>query len=193
MSERVRLQPEDRRAVLLDAGAQLFGSLPYEDVRIDEVARLANCSRALLYHYFPNKRALFAAIVDRASDEIIAITAPDPGRPAQAQLADGLLAYFRWAGAHSAQYRTIYRIAAGDSEIAQLMARGPQQQRERILASLPVELRDDPQVQLIVRAWTTFVTSLCLSWLDDDSTVDEGQLTTTSVAMLLSALRAIRA
>lgn len=192
MSERVRLQPEDRRVVLLDAGAQLFGSLPYEDVRIDEVARLASCSRALLYHYFPSKRALFAAIVERASDEIIAITAPDPDRPSRAQLADGLLAYFRWAGAHSAQYRTMYRVAAGDSEIARQMARGPRQQRKRILATLPEELRDDPQVQLVVRAWTTFVISLCLSWLDEDTAADEEQLTAMSVGMLRSALRALR-
>ena len=60
---RRRLSPEDRRAELLALGAEVFGQRPYDDVRIDEIAERAGVSRALMYHYFPDKRAFFAAVV----------------------------------------------------------------------------------------------------------------------------------
>src|SRR5882672_1458403 len=60
---RRRLSPEDRRAELLALGAEVFGKRPYDDVRVDEIAELAGVSRALMYHYFPDKRAFFAAVV----------------------------------------------------------------------------------------------------------------------------------
>ena len=60
---RRRLSPEDRRSELLDLGADVFGQRPYDEVRIDEIAERAGVSRALMYHYFPDKRAFFAAVV----------------------------------------------------------------------------------------------------------------------------------
>jgi AcrR family transcriptional regulator len=52
---RRRLDPEQRRAQLLDIGARLFAERAYEDVWIEEVAELAGVSRGLMYHYFPTK------------------------------------------------------------------------------------------------------------------------------------------
>ena len=57
---RRRLSPEDRRSELLALGAEVFGQRPYDEVRIDEIAERAGVSRALMYHYFPDKRAFFA-------------------------------------------------------------------------------------------------------------------------------------
>ena len=54
-SARRRLSPEDRRAELLALGAEVFGKRPYDEVRIDEIAERAGVSRALMYHYFPDK------------------------------------------------------------------------------------------------------------------------------------------
>ena len=55
----------DRRAERLALGAEVFGKRPYDEVRIDEIAERAGVSRALMYHYFPEKRAFFAAVVAR--------------------------------------------------------------------------------------------------------------------------------
>ena len=81
MSEsRRRLSPDDRRNELLALGAEVFGQRPYDEVRIDEIAERAGVSRALMYHYFPDKRAFFAAVVRAEGERLFEATnaAPDP-------------------------------------------------------------------------------------------------------------------
>ena len=75
---RRRLSPEDRRAELLALGAEVFGKRPYDEVRIDEIAERAGVSRALMYHYFPDKRAFFAAVVRDEADRLYAATNNPP-------------------------------------------------------------------------------------------------------------------
>ena len=92
---RRRLSPEDRRAELLSLGAEVFGKRPYDEVRIDEIAERAGVSRALMYHYFPDKRAFFAAVVRDEADRLYEATsdlAPadmTASEPAMAQVAAG--------------------------------------------------------------------------------------------------------
>src|SRR6201995_1364861 len=67
---RRRVSPDDRRSELLALGAEVFGQRPYDEVRIDEIAERAGVSRALMYHYFPDKRAFFAAVVKDEADRL---------------------------------------------------------------------------------------------------------------------------
>ena len=80
-SPRRRLSPEDRRSELLALGAEVFGQRPYDEVRIDEIAERAGVSRALMYHYFPDKRAFFAAVVRAEGERLFEATntPPQPG------------------------------------------------------------------------------------------------------------------
>ncbi|HVQ48426.1 MAG TPA: helix-turn-helix domain-containing protein, partial [Mycobacterium sp.] len=71
---RRRLSPDDRRSELLALGAEVFGQRPYDDVRIDEIAERAGVSRALMYHYFPDKRAFFAAVVRAEGERLFEAT-----------------------------------------------------------------------------------------------------------------------
>lgn len=68
------MSSEDRRAELLALGAEVFGQRPYDEVRIDEIAERAGVSRALMYHYFPDKRAFFAAVVRDEADRLYEAT-----------------------------------------------------------------------------------------------------------------------
>jgi AcrR family transcriptional regulator len=94
---RRRLSPEERRNELLSLGAEVFGQRPYDEVRIDEIAERAGVSRALMYHYFPDKRAFFAAVVRAAGERLFEATnmPPEPGQSLYDQLRAGVLAYLR--------------------------------------------------------------------------------------------------
>lgn len=98
MVARRRLSPEDRRAELLALGAEVFGKRPYDEVRIDEIAERAGVSRALMYHYFPDKRAFFAAVVKDEADRLYAATndPPLPGMTFFEEIRMGVLAYMAY-------------------------------------------------------------------------------------------------
>ena len=103
MSEpRRRLSPDDRRSELLALGAKVFGERPYDEVRIDEIAERAGVSRALMYHYFPDKRAFFAAVVQAEGDRLFEATNTPPmaGQTLFEQLREGVLAYLRYDEQH---------------------------------------------------------------------------------------------
>src|SRR5947209_20564278 len=95
---RRRLSPEDRRAELLALGAEVFGKRPYDDVRIDEIAERAGVSRALMYHYFPDKRAFFAAVVKDEADRLYEATnnPPPDGMTMFEEIRSGVLAYMAY-------------------------------------------------------------------------------------------------
>jgi AcrR family transcriptional regulator len=59
---RRRLDPETRRKEILKAATRAFATRPYDDVHVDEIARDASASRALINHYFGDKRGLFIAV-----------------------------------------------------------------------------------------------------------------------------------
>src|SRR6185437_8329213 len=95
---RRRLSPEDRRAELLALGAEVFGKRPYDEVRIDEIAERAGVSRALMYHYFPDKRAFFAAVVKDEADRLYEVTQnlPPTGLTMFEEIRIGVLGYMAY-------------------------------------------------------------------------------------------------
>ncbi|MHA3023303.1 TetR/AcrR family transcriptional regulator [Mycobacterium sp. BMJ-28] len=99
---RRRLSPDDRRTELLTLGVEVFGQRPYDEVRIDEIAERAGISRALMYHYFPDKRAFFAAVVRAEGERLFEATnhPPEPGQSLFGQLRAGVLAYLRYDEEH---------------------------------------------------------------------------------------------
>ncbi|HZC85386.1 MAG TPA: helix-turn-helix domain-containing protein [Steroidobacteraceae bacterium] len=66
IAERREEEKERRRAELLDAAESLYAQHGWEAVTMDQVARTARLSRALLYVYFRDKEDLLFAIGERA-------------------------------------------------------------------------------------------------------------------------------
>lgn len=55
---------------ILDAAAELFAEKGYESVTTDEIAARANTSVGGLYRFFPDKLAVFHALVDRYLNQL---------------------------------------------------------------------------------------------------------------------------
>ncbi|MEU5110779.1 TetR/AcrR family transcriptional regulator [Streptomyces longwoodensis] len=169
---RRRLSTGERREQLLGVGARLFSESPYDDVWIEQVAEIAGVSRGLLYHYFPTKRDFFAAVVERESERMLAMTAPAPGVPVRAQLAAGLDAYLEYVRAHAHGYRAFHRAdAAGDRTVRRVYQRALAAQERQVLAALAADpefgpaVEGRPEVRLAVRGWLAFTTAVSLEWL----------------------------
>jgi AcrR family transcriptional regulator len=66
-----RLEERDRRRVeIVDAAEVLYAESGWDAVTMDQVARQARLSRALLYVYFRDKSDLHFALVERALEEL---------------------------------------------------------------------------------------------------------------------------
>ncbi|HXF91559.1 MAG TPA: TetR/AcrR family transcriptional regulator [Nitrospiraceae bacterium] len=62
-SNGARASSRERQASLIAAAASLFAAKGFKGTTTKEIARAAGVSEALVFKYFPNKRALYAAIL----------------------------------------------------------------------------------------------------------------------------------
>lgn len=67
-----RERSETTQAALVAAARHLFLEKPYAEVSTPEVAAAAGMTRGALYHHFPDKEALFRAVVEAESAAVAA-------------------------------------------------------------------------------------------------------------------------
>jgi AcrR family transcriptional regulator len=70
ISERRQEERDRRRAEIVDAAEALYAEVGWDAVTMDQVARRARLSRALVYVYFRDKSDLHLALVERALDTL---------------------------------------------------------------------------------------------------------------------------
>ncbi|MBF6344885.1 TetR/AcrR family transcriptional regulator [Nocardia cyriacigeorgica] len=187
MSTRRRLAPEQRRRLLVDAGARLFAERPYDAVLMEDVATAAGVSRALLYRHFPTKRELFAAVYEQASADLLVATELDPARPFAEQLAAGLDAHFDYFEANAHSVIAANRVLATDPTIQAIISGELGELRRRMLDVLGVDGQLREATSAVLMSWLTYVRVLTIDWLDNSSLTRE-QMRQVSVGALLGAL-----
>ncbi|GLW68897.1 TetR family transcriptional regulator [Kitasatospora phosalacinea] len=156
---------------------------------MDEVARRAGVSRALLYRHFPSKHALFAAVYQEAADRLLATTRIDPAVPLREQLVQGMEVHLDYFVANSNAVLAANRVLAGDPVIQTIMTGELDALRARLLTVLP--LADDTAraaVSSVLRSWLVFVQVLVVDWLTEP-TCSRDRLRDICVESALGALR----
>ncbi|KUH89344.1 MULTISPECIES: TetR/AcrR family transcriptional regulator [unclassified Mycobacterium] len=193
---RRRLSPADRRNELLMLGAEVFGQRPYDEVRIDEIAERAGVSRALMYHYFPDKRAFFAAVV-RAEGERLFEATNTPPRPGQSlfdQLREGVLAYLRYDEEYPHGAWAAYMgMGRSDPVLRGIEDIDTDRQADRILTRIhaavghELDSKVDRDLRITVYGWLAFTFEMCRQRLIDPS-IDAGQVADACAHGLLDAI-----
>jgi AcrR family transcriptional regulator len=64
-SKRKVLPPDERREMILDAALDVFSKGGFQDADVDEIAQLAKVGKGTVYRYYPSKRELYLAVVER--------------------------------------------------------------------------------------------------------------------------------
>ena len=168
---RVRLDVEERRRQLIELGLQHFGERAYDDVSVDAIAEAAGISKGLLYHYFPTKRAYYAATVREGAARLVASTNTGDGGDPLVSLDAGLQAYLTYAKAHAKAYATLMRSGVGvDPEIARIVDETRATFVDRLIAGFAGSqsggLLDAPVVRLALRGWVGFAEAASLGWVE---------------------------
>lgn len=168
-ARRTRMSPDTRREQLLDLGVRLLSTRALDELSIDLLAEEAGISRGLLYHYFGNKQDFHRAVVRRAADEVIRVTAPDHSLGTVERLAQGLEAYVDYVQANFAVYSTLVHGAASGNELLRdIYADARSALTGRIFESVDeLGLVDGPAVRLLTNGWAAMVEEVVLSWVPE--------------------------
>ena len=67
-----------RNEAILQAGVAIFGSVPYDEVSVDDIAARAGVAHGLVFHYFQNKRGLYLSVLRRTAEDLQQLHTP-PG------------------------------------------------------------------------------------------------------------------
>jgi AcrR family transcriptional regulator len=165
---RVRLETDQRRAQLLGLAKRAFSDRAYDDVSIDDLARVASISKGLLYHYFPTKRDLYVAGLREIADELVdAVTrVPDDLAPID-RVRASVEAYLDHIIRHSRAFVSLMRGGIGsDPEVAAVIESVRTRLFEKFLAGSPFAslLSGDARFETAVRGWIGFVEAASIDW-----------------------------
>ena len=158
---------DERRAQLLELGLELFAERTYDDISIDEIAKVAGISKGLLYHYFPSKRAFYLAAIHEAARQLVdeAIVDHRPGQPDVERMREGLDAYLAFVEKRSVPYAFLLRGGlGGDADVRAIVEETRMRFFERMLEGLGQT--DNELVRIAVRGFIGMVEAASLEWVE---------------------------
>ncbi len=162
---RRRLDPDARRAQLVELGLARIKTRPFDQLLLDEVIEAAGISKGLLFHYFPTKRDYQVAVIRAAAAELLAALRPDPELDVVSQLRAGIDAYIGYIEQQPASYTAIVRGAGSDDALLAVF----EQTRDAIVDLIISQVTTDPSplLRLAVRGWIASVEETTILWLRD--------------------------
>lgn len=181
-------QAEQTRSRILAALAEQIGDAGLSEFSIEQVARKAGVSTRTVYHYFPNRDALFDGVTVWLDQQAVGL--PFPESPTTEQLLDHL----RMAFEQFDQYEALIRAQLVTGVGRALRERGRSQRRPAIEALVRREAPGLSEEEL--RRATALVHYLGSSeaWrsMKDESSMsskEAGEAVTWAIRTLLDALR----
>ncbi len=161
-----RLQVDERRQQLLEAGSRLFAEHAYEEISMQQIAKSAGVSKPLLYHYFPSKIDLFkAAVADKAGELQRLLEPSGEGEPIE-QLRSILAAYLAWIETNARAWSKLMQSAAALPEAQELIQGFRRHTLETALSSLTGSETPRPALRTAIQGWLGFMDAAILDWVE---------------------------
>ena len=177
-----RMSPDARREQLLQAGMRLLNEVSYEQVSIEDIARSADVSKGLLYHYFPTKDDFVLAAVSHTVDELTDLLRFDPDLTPEEQGDASIDAFLGYVEERSSGFTAIFRTrGGGNPELMRIIGDARRRRLEFILAGLaqlagePAEQLRTPVLEAAIEGWMFFTEGVVLRWLEHGD-IDRAQV-----------------
>ncbi len=158
---RTRLDPDERREQLLEVAIATFGSRPYGEVTIAEIATRAGVSKGLVFNYFDSKRQLFREVLRVAVARADLASDPDPALPAADRFRIGLERFVTVV----AQSPYLLPAVAADAEVRAIVDAAYHSVAGRMIERMGVS--PTPRLRHAVLGWLEFVRATTASWVAD--------------------------
>lgn len=167
-----QIRAQDRYQRILDAALQVFSRSSYRDASVDDIAGAARTSKGGVYFHFPNKEAIFLALLKRTATRLLekieeATTSTD--NPI-AKADDALLTVLRTFAKHRALARLFMVEALGAGrEFHQRMAEIRNEFTMIIKRHLDNAVQDgviEPiDTEIAARAWFGALNEVITQWI----------------------------
>ncbi len=137
------LGPVKRRPMVLDAALEIFAEQGYEGTSMDAVAEKVGVTKPVVYECYPNKLALFEALLDREEKRMVAYLeeivhdniATASGEISDQMVIDAFVAVLKSVQASPMSWRVLYMTEHGtDREVSNRIERGRRAQIIRTTA-----------------------------------------------------------
>src|SRR3954468_9339559 len=189
---RVRLDNDARRAQLLLLARRAFSDRSYDEVSIDDLARVASISKGLLYHYFPTKRDLYVAGLREIADELVdAVLRVARDLPPVDRVRASVDAYLEHIARHSRAFVALMRGGIGsDPEVAAVVDSVRTRLFDKLLSgsALVSLVTSDARLETAMRGWIGFVEAASIDWCAQPR-LSQGELRDLMTAVLVEVIR----
>jgi AcrR family transcriptional regulator len=165
----VRLDYDERRQLILDAGRRLFCQRPYSEVSMADLAASAGVARGLLHHYFGSKRDLYLAVM-RELIQVPTIPLPDDASlDAQQVWEASVEGWMRLIESNRELWLTA--IGAGgtgrDAELEEILDEARELTAARALEALGLDVAAAPaELLALVRGYGGLAQEITREWLE---------------------------
>jgi AcrR family transcriptional regulator len=176
MPRRAKIRPDEQgRDRVLEAGLELFGERGYHATSIAEIGERAGIAKSVLYHYFDSKAALYEAIVEAQTNELLQrVTDAVPSDPGAPRLRAGIDAYLRFLTERPPVWRLLVRDPPADPaliDVHERLARQRSAGLAALLATPAKRAKAGPQIELVGTAIRAFA-----SWWYEYPAVPQEQI-----------------
>jgi len=187
---------EQRRARLVDAGVDVFGTIGYRAATIEHICARAGLSKRYFYESFPDSEALLLACYERCCNEFhdaLVIAVSEAPETIEARLRAALCGYF---GAIDADQRgariTLLEVLGVSTAVDQAYAA----QFQRFAGSVEALAGDafstsrlpKPQLDVIAQGIFGAITQIATKWLLDQRRRPRAQLIDATYVLVLAVL-----
>ncbi|MFF3490068.1 TetR/AcrR family transcriptional regulator [Streptomyces sp. NPDC002795] len=170
-TRRRRMEPDARRAEILAVARRRFGSAGYASVSISDIAAEAGVARALVNHYFGDKRQLYLEVVRQMMVIPASVSQRLPRTTAEERLA---VCVDRWLEVvernREMWLAAIGMESLGDPEVDRIMLEADEIATDRILeAAMMTEVTEDAgreKLRAMIRAHSAMLKSASHEWLE---------------------------
>ena len=170
------MAPGDRRNQIVGIAATHFAESGYDKASMARIAADARVTRALVYHYFPDKASLFEAVLRSEAEELRAALQPDPTLSASDNIRAGVRAYIAHFSRASGRSINLHMHADTQPVLTGKISKASHAAIARSIAAL-LALDDNALILAAIAVWLEFVSSLsqsiaCMAEVDPESVAD---------------------
>ncbi|MDX1497346.1 MAG: TetR/AcrR family transcriptional regulator [Salinisphaeraceae bacterium] len=192
-----RLAVAERRKQLLELGVKTVGARRYEEPWLEEVARTADISKGLIYHYFDTKRGYYVEILRYIAQDLAqswqeSVSPLIAGSASADEVTTaGLNSYLDFAQQYPAAFRTLMEAGGSiDPEVKQVEGF----LRDELITHITRFAGQDDLPELMkagIRAWAAFVEQLSVEWLESKN-INRDEVIKMACAMMQSMVASQR-